>query len=412
MTGSKLSSPTCVPSETRTRDGVIALLPFPGWLVHPDWADRVVAPMQDTMAPDERVRIVSSNPDSYLHVTRPAEEGEDPDDAMAANRAALARLLDAGAFRRSEEPALYLYRLRSDRFQQTGVVAEIPVEAFANGQVLGHEAVQPERVESLAQHMNVVGVRSELVALMSTSDGELERIATATTDRLPALEITADGVAQTVWPIDDPVEVANLSRSLGAGPLYIADGHHRVAAAIRLWEEAGHPVDQRVLCVVYPQHELQMLAFDRRVAGPLEADGTLARLGAVAVVAPAEGPVRQPAAFGLYLAGRWYRLEPLDRVPVSGVDGLDVTVLHRDLLEPVLGLTAEDPRLELVPELVPLEDLVNRCDADAGAIFVLHPPSLAQLIEVADRGEVMPPKATYFHPKPLTGLILRFTNGA
>lgn len=403
---------TCEPSETRTRDRVIPLLPFPGWLVHPDWADRVVAPMQDTMSPDERVRIVSSNPDSYLHVTRPAEEGEDPDDAVAANRAALARLLDADAFRRSEEPALYLYRLRSDRFQQTGVVAEIPVEAFANGQVLGHEAVQPERVESLARHMNVVGVRSELVALMSTSDGELERIRMSTTAGSPSLEITADGVGQTVWPIHDPVAVATLSRRLGAGPLYIADGHHRVAAAIRLWEEAGHPNDHRVLCVVYPQHELRMLAFDRRVAGPLDANATFAGLGGVAEVEPADALVRQPAAFGLYLAGRWYRLEPRDRVPVSGVEGLDVTVLHRDLLEPVLGLTAEDPRLEFVPELVPLEDLVRRCDDDAGAIFILHPPSLAQLMEVADRGEVMPPKATYFHPKPLTGLILRFTDEA
>jgi uncharacterized protein (DUF1015 family) len=391
---------------------MIPLLPFPGWLVHPDWAERVVAPFLDQVAADDRARILSSNPDSYLHVSRPAEDGEDPEDAMSANRAALARLLDAGAFRRSEGPLLYLYRLRSNGFEQTGVVAEIPVEAFANGQVLGHEAVQPERVESMAQHMRVVGARSELVALMSTPAGALERMRMATTDRSPALEITAGGVGQTVWPIDDPVEIANVSRSHGSGPLYIADGHHRVAAAVGLWEDAGRPEDHRVLCVVYPQHELRMLAFDRRVAGPLEADATLARIGGVAEVEPAGGPVRQPAAFGLYLAGHWYRLAPHDRAPIPGVEGLDVTILHRDLLEPILGLAAEDPRLEFVPELVPLEELVRRCDGDAGAIFVLHPPSLAQLIEVADLGEVMPPKATYFHPKPLTGLILRFTNEA
>lgn len=389
---------------------MIPLLPFPGWLVHPGWAERVVAPFLDQVAAEDRARILSSNPDSYLHVSRPPDEGEDPASVLAANRAAIDRLIGAGAYRRDEEPSMYVYAQREGAFAQTGIVAEIPVVAFVDGRVLGHEDVQPERVESLAEHIRTVGVRSELVALMDGSSTALERIRSDCVGRPPILELTFDGVAQTIWRVAGEA-IASLADGLGQGPLYIADGHHRVAASIRLWEEAGRPEDHRVLCVVYPHGELRMLAFDRRVEGPLDPDTTLARLSDAASVEPADGPVREPRVFGLYLTGRWHRLVPRDRTAIPGVEGLDVSTLHRDLLG-ALGVPADDPRLELVPALMPLVELVRRCDGDGGAIFVLHPPSLEQVKEVADRGEVMPPKATYFHPKPLTGLIVRTADAA
>ncbi len=387
---------------------MIPLLPFPGWIVHPDWADRVVAPFLDQVAPEDRARIVTSNPDSYLHVSRPANLGEDPVSVLAGNRAAIDRLIGAGAYRHDEEPAMYVYEQREGPFVQTGIVAEVPVPAFADGRVLGHEDVQPERVESLADHIRTVGVRSELVALMDGSSTALDRIRSDCLGQPPILELTFDGIAQTVWRVSGDA-ISSLSRGIGEGSLYITDGHHRVAASIRLWEEAGRPEHHRVLCVVYPHIELRMVAFDRRVQGPLDAEKTLATLFDAASVEPADGPSREPGVFSLYLAGGWHRLVPRERAYRAGVEGLDVTALHRDLLG-ALGVEAEDPRLEFVPALMPLDELVRRCDGDGGAIFVLHPPSLGQLKEVADRGEVMPPKATYFHPKPLTGLIVRFND--
>lgn len=383
--------------------------PFPGALVDPAWASRVVSPMHDSLSPEARAQILATNPFSYLHVGRRPDEDEGAAEGTAAGNAALDMLIGAGAFQPSPAPALYIYRMRQDGHVQTGVVGEIPVRAFADGEILGHEAVQPERVDALARHFAEVPARSDLVALMHERDADVDALVTSVCEGPPALRMAgADGPEQWVWRIGDG-DASALSELLGSLTLYVTDGHHRVAASIRRWVEAGRPSDAGVLSVLFCDRELRVLAFHRRVVGPVDPARTLQRLGEVASVEEAGRPARAPGAFGLYLGGRWCVVRLARDDALSGRAGLDVVRLHSEILEPVFGVSTTDrARLELVSELVPVEELAARCDADAGALFVLSPPTLAAVAEIADRGEVMPPKATYFHPKPRSGVFLRF----
>ena len=382
------------------------LSPFPAYVVRPEWAPRVVSQMHDALTPEERAAIMAANPDSYLHVTRRPAEASVLDEPHGAE--ALRRLMDADAFRSFPKPALYLYRLDSPGRSQTGVVAEVPVRAFAAGEVRGHEAVESERVAALVQHFEEVPARSDLVALMFRHDPEVSDALEACASDTPILEIERDrGVAQTVWRLADDEIAAAIAKRLDDRPLYITDGHHRVAASVEAWERSGRPEEAGVLCVLFPDAELRALAFDRRVTGPLP-EGVGDRIGAQFAVEEAAVPPREPGAFGLYLEGRWLRLEPKERSRVPGAEGLDVARLHREVLAPLFGIDGlGDPRLEVASELVPTEELTRRCDGDGGALFVLRAPSIEELVEVADRGEVMAAKSTYFDPKPRSGVFVR-----
>lgn len=388
------------------------LEPFPARIVRPEWAEHVVSPMHDSLTPEERATIMTERPYSWLHVSRtPDDLPEGGDEAMLVEveSAALQRLLDAGVFEDFPEPALYVYRLRSLGHSQTGVVGEVPHEAFVGGRVLGHEGVQPERVDALETHLAGVGAVSTLVALMFRADDDVRKLVEATTEQPPLRSFGHDDLEQTVWRIDDPEAIDGIRERLDRQTLYITDGHHRAKASVELWERAGRPRDGGVPAVLFPDEELRMLAFHRRVVGPLpmDADDLLSAL-AERVRVEAGAPDRQQrGAFGLYVDGRWFRLVLGPDGSGGGVGALDVTRLHRELLEPIFGFgDSGDPRLEFVSAAVPSEELTRRVDEDGGAAFTLVAPTFEQFVEVADRGEQMPAKATFFEPKPRAGLFL------
>ena len=389
------------------------LEPFPARIVRPEWAEHVVSPMHDSLTPEERVATMTERPYSWLHVSRTPDdlpEGGDEAALVEVESAALQRLLDAGVFEDFPEPALYVYRLRSHDHSQTGVVGEVPHEAFVGGRILGHEGVQPERVDSLETHLAGVGAVSTLVALMFRADDDVRKLIEATTEEPPLRSFGRDDLEQTVWRIDDPEAIDRIRERLDRQTLYITDGHHRAKASVDLWERAGRPKDGGVPAVLFPDEELRMLAFHRRVVGPLpmDAEDLLAMLAErVDVEAAGAGP-QEPGAFGLYVDGRWFRLVLRPDGSGGGVGALDVTRLHREVLEPIFGIgDSGDPRLEFVSAAVPIEELTRRADEDGGAAFTLVAPTFEQFVEVADRGEQMPAKATFFDPKPRAGLFLR-----
>lgn len=382
--------------------------PFPASVVSPAWAERVVAPMHDTLPHEVRAAILATEPFSFLHVTRAPEDGEDPDAVVRDNAKALERLIGAGAFSPTAAPALYLYRLGARGHAQTGIVAELAMEDFAADRVRGHEGIRPDRVDALVRHFTSVPARSDLVALMHHPDAEIAAAVAAGTAGDPILDLVVDeGVRHTVWRLDDPDRMSAISRRLDPQILYITDGHHRVAASLELWERGGSPPGHGVLSVLFPSDQLCVLAFHRRIVGPLD-PATIERIEEHAALEPIDGPHVEPGSFALYLDRRWLRVVPLDRPEAPGRDGLDVTWLHDRMLEPVFGIReADDVRLELATELVPVSELTGRCDADGGALFLLHAPGLDRLVEVADRHEVIPPKATFFDPKPASGVLLQ-----
>lgn len=393
--------------------------PFPARIVRAEWAEHVVSPMHDALSREERAAILAARPYSWLHVSRTPDDASDDQDVDAealdeANAAALDRLLDAGLFEEFPEPALYVYRLRSDEREQTGIVGEVPPQAFVDGRVLGHEGVQPERVDALGLHLARLGARSTLVALMFRADDDIRKIVETTTDGTPLRRFGTGELEQTVWRIEDPESTARIRERLDHQPLYITDGHHRAMASVDLWERSGRPDGAGVPAVLFSDDELRMLGFHRRVIGPLRMgiDGLISQLRErLTVVEGVTQPVER-GAFGLYVGGRWYRLVPGPDETSVGVESLDVSRLHREVLEPIFGFgEAGDPGLEFVSDAVPLEELTGRVDEDGGAVFTLMPPTFDQFVEVADRHEQMPAKATYFDPKPQSGLFLRLEEG-
>ena len=389
--------------------------PVRGRLVTPSWAARVVSPLHDVLSERERRSVLADNPDSYLHVTSdpsflPGTLDSAPVEAAQAD--ALQRLLDRGAYHLLPEPALFVYQMREGGVEHTGVVGSVDLAGFTDGSVLGHESVQPQRVEALVRHYERVPLRSELVALFHRSDPAVDELVAKVCQEPPLLEFTdVGGIEQSVWQADQDQAVA-LTRQLDGHRHYIADGHHRVAAALRSWERAGRPPDSTVLCALYPQDQVTVHAFHRRVRGPVAVSELVDRLGSAFDVGRAAGPVVDRGSIGLYAAGGWWLLVPRDTRREPGVAGLDVTVLDERVLRPLLGVQDADPRLEFLPELDDLERTLRACDEDGGVLFTLRAPALDDLVSVAERGEVMSAKTTHVVPKPRTGVFLHEVAGA
>jgi uncharacterized protein (DUF1015 family) len=393
------------------------LEPFPARIVRPEWAEHVVSPMHDSLTPEERATIMEERPFSWLHVSRTPDDlpvGGDETALVEVEATALRRLLDAGVFEDFPEPALYVYRLRSPDHTQTGIVGEVPHAAFVEGRVLGHEGVQPERVDALETHLERVGATSTLVALMFRADDDVRKVVESAMEERPLRSFGADDLEQTVWRIEDPEAIERVRERLDRQVLYITDGHHRAKASVELWERAGRPLGGGVPAVLFPDDELRMLAFHRRVIGPLElgVDDLLSRLRERVEVGEEPPEPADRGAFGMYLGGRWYRLTLRPDGSEGGVGSLDVTRLHREILEPIFGFgDVGDPGLEFVTAAVPVEELTRRVDEDRGAAFTLVAPTFEQFVDVADRGEEMPAKATFFDPKPRAGLFLSVRSG-
>lgn len=380
---------------------------FTGRLVTSEWAARVVAPMSDGLAAVERARLAAGG-ESFLSVTRPVPPESDAAEAGAwldANAAALRGLVARGAYTAATGPMLLVYRMHVADRQHTGIVVAVSASAFAEHRVRGHESVHADRVASLLRQFEVVPVQGEMVALLHGHDEYLQELIAATQVTTPALAFTdVSGVGQEVWQVTDPDVVAAACAHLSSLGLYIADGHHRVAAAVRRWDAGGRDPEETVLSVVYPEDQLHLLAFHRYLVGPVDGAALVAAAAAVGELSRTSGPWLEPGGVGIYVAGEWWHLRFGGAHP-QGTEGLDVSRLHHELLEPFVGWELGG-RMETFPELVGLEHLVRRADAEGGAVFALTPPSIAELMSVADRGEVMLPKSTFFDPKPRGGVVL------
>ncbi len=343
----------------RDRGSVSLVRPFPARVVRAEWAQRLVTGLAElpedtgTLPP-----VAPPDPTAY----------DEP------------------------ETALHLYR----QGDHTGIVCEVAVRAFVDGRVRGHEAVQPQRVDSLVKHMETDAAPA-LVALLHHAGP----VFTRTVDELTATEPMLDfrgpaGLRQQVWRVPASLG-AFLAAELSAADHYIADGHHRVAASLAAWEQHDRPDESSVLCVVHPMDGLRLSAFHRRVIGPVSRDELVALLTPSFTVTPLDAaPRAEPGCYGLYAERRWYVVTPR-----TATDGLDVEVLKTEVLD------RQDRPIEIAPAKTQVDELTRRCDADGGVLFTLAPPPLAALTRLADSGGVMPPKTTYFEPKPCAGIFRR-----
>ncbi len=423
--------------------------PFTALRPLPQLAHRVAAPPYDVVDAEEARQIMLTAPDSFLHVTRPdADPAREPRPAWAGDsakarerehehgREALRELVRRGVLVREPGPALWVYRqqvgggvsgvgIRAGGIQ-TGVVGLASIADYGSGVIRVHEHTRPDKEDDRAGHLDVLDAHDEPVVLFHRGSTTLDAVVEQVTRAEHDLAVTTpDHVWHTLWAIRDPdAEAAVVGAFAALDSLYVADGHHRSAAAARLAAaRRGLPREQAgdvegFLAVIFPERELTVLPYHRIVTelttpgGRLTPGELVTRLEDWFEVTPVPEPVRpgDRAVIGLRTDAGWFRLESRRPLAAEGtVDGLAVSLLQDRVLAPVLGITdpRRDPRLDFVggPDgLTAVDEAVAAGRAAAG--FTLAPTAITDLVAVSDRGEVMPPKSTWFFPKPASGLLV------
>ncbi len=388
----------------------------------------VVAPPYDVMNREEAKAMVEGRPWSFLHISRPEIDLPDETDpydpaVYAKGRENLDRMIAEGLLARDPRPAYYAYRLTMGEHRQTGIVAAASVAAYDADRIKKHEFTRPVKEDDRVRQIDALDAQTGPVFLVYRADPEVETILAEVTAGVPDMDVTAaDGVRHELWVIDDPQRVDRLTAAFDAmDALYVADGHHRSAAASRVAAarreanpaHTGEESWNYFLSVIFPHDQMQILDYNRvvRDLNGLSAEDFLARVAERFDFTQEDAPVRPrgPGEFGMYLDGHWYRLRLRDTYRSDDpVRGLDVSLLADHLIEPVLGISdpRRDERIDFVGGIRGLGELEKRVDnGDWALAFALYPTSIEALMAVADAGQVMPPKSTWFEPKLADGLV-------
>lgn len=399
---------------------MIDFRPFPAWRPTPADAPEVACVPYDVVDTAEARAL--AGPRSLLHATRPDIDLPDDADmhspeAYAAARAAWRRLQGEGALAPDTFPGFYVYAQTMSGRRQVGIAGLCSAADYAAGRIKKHEHTRPDKEDDRKHHIEGVGAHLEPVFLAFRASREIQGWIDAVVAHPPEVDYVAeDGIRHQVWPVHNPITNAMLVGHFhDIEALYIADGHHRTAAAARVGE--GHPDEDpsnHFLAVVFPHTELRILPYNR-VVQDLNGHGVQGLLEALAgdwEVTPIDGDPAptERLSVGLWLAGRWHRmtLRPERHPdPADPVARLDVSVLQDRVLAPLLGIA--DPRtatrIRFIGGIRGLKALESAAGT-AGVAFAMYPTSLEDLMAIADAGEVMPPKSTWFEPKLRSGLFV------
>ena len=404
--------------------------PFRGLRPPQELARKVAALPYDVMDVAEARAMAAGNPYSFLHVSRP--EIDLPDEVDCHDEAVyvqgqenLAGFIRRGVLVREERDCFYVYRQRMGSIIQTGLVVCASVDDYQSGVIKKHEHTRADKEEDRIKHIDYLDANDEPVFYLSRSCGEVESVLEAVTNGTPEYDFIADdGVAHTLWVIDDKALIERLTLLFKAIPrLYVADGHHRSAAAGRVRElrrtkNPGHTGQEEYnffLTVIFPENQLNIMPYNRVVKdlnGHSLAEFIVHIKSSFEVVAGRETVVPQSRHnFGMYLDGHWYHLHARDSIinEADTVDRLDVSILQNNLLSPLLGIhnPRTDKRIHFVGGIRGNDELVKLVDSGEYAVaFSLHPTSIRELIELADQDQIMPPKSTWFEPKLRSGLVV------
>ena len=408
------------------------IAPLRGLRPAPGRAADIVAPPYDVLSSDEARQRAAGKPWSFLHISKPEIDLPASTDpyapevyAMAASN--LAKMFTAGVLLRDEAPCYYIYRLTMGAHVQTGLVASANVADYNSNRIRKHEFTRPDKEDDRVRQIEALNTQTGPVLLAYPPSTTADQLITHAAQGTPEADVTADdGIRHEIWVVRDAATIEALTRAFDAmDALYIADGHHRSAAASRV--AAARRQDgltlssDSFLAVIFPHHQMKILDYNRVVKdlNGLEKSALVARCQTAFTVekSPTRVTPAAPGEFGMYLGGKpgepstgeWYRLTikaPL--IPNDPVSRLDVSLLSDHLLGPLLGITdlRRDKRIDFVGGIRGLTELEKRVDSGEMAVaFALFPTSMQQLMRVADNNQVMPPKSTWFEPKLADGLV-------
>jgi uncharacterized protein (DUF1015 family) len=398
------------------------LTPFRALRPHPSAAPAVASVPYDVVSTEEARALASSNPLSFLRVTR--AEVDLPPDTHPYDEAVYAQavrnfedLKRAAPLLIEDEPSLYFYRLRMGSHTQTGLAGTFSVDEYNRGLIKRHEKTRRDKEDDRTRHILELRAQTGVVFLTHPSSPAVAAAAARAAARAPLYDFTApDGVAHTLWRVTGADIQALVAACAEIPALYIADGHHRVASAARACAERRATGDQagaRFIAVAFPDDQVQILPYNRVVKdlGGLSAEAFLAAVGDRMTVAAggSAAPVRQ-GQVGMFLDGAWYTLTlPAPPAGAARADALDVEVLHQHVLAPILrvGDVRADKRIDFIGGsrgTAELERLVR--SGQAAVAFAMYPVSIGDLVAIADAGGIMPPKSTWFEPKLRDGLLV------
>lgn len=376
---------------------------------------------------DEEVReMISRNDLSFLRVTRP--EGEFPADAVPDSKAVFERarqnlqaMLDSGVLFEDGEPAIYVYQLQDGDHTQTGVVACCSVDEYDRDLIKKHEKTRPDKVADRTGHMLAVGAQTGLIFLAFKNTDNIADLIEDAVSGEPIYSFNCPlGVAQRVWRMEYPEPWVEAFAELPA--LYVADGHHRVESAKLARDKMreanpDHTGDEEynfVMAGIFPAEDLRIMPYNRVVKdlNGLDKETLFDRIRENFIVVDSiEDKPSDRGEVSMYLDGQWFRLRfnPAEKRDLDAIESLDVSILQNYLLAPVLGIgdPRTDTRISFVGGARGTNELVRMVDeGEAKVAFSMFATTMDDLFAVADMGEIMPPKSTWFEPKLKDGLLV------
>lgn len=404
--------------------------PFKALRPEPSLASRVASRPYDVLNSEEAREEAKGNPYSFYHISK--SEIDLPSDQDVHGPAVyqkagenLDRFIREGTLIREQRPCYYIYQLEMDGKKQTGITGVSAVSDYEHNIIKKHELTRPEKEKDRINHITVTGAQTGNVFLTYHGRQSLDKLVTGwQKDHQPVYDFTSeDGVSHTVWVVDEAETISRISAEFSETPCtYIADGHHRAASAAKVagsLEAAGTALApgspaRFFLTTLFPDNQLSILDYNRVVTdlNGLTPEAFLSRLDYEFTVEKADKTAVKPASaheFGMYLRGAWYRLVARAGTYTTDPIGiLDITILQQNILEKLLGIgdPRTDKRIDFVGGIRGTDELARRVDSGEMAVaFTVYPVSMEQLFDIADSGEIMPPKSTWFEPKLRDGLL-------
>ncbi|HPW17226.1 MAG TPA: DUF1015 family protein [Candidatus Aminicenantes bacterium] len=413
---------------------MVHIEPFRGVRPRKDIAALVAAPPYDVLSSEEARELAAGNPYSFLHVGKPEIDlppgtGLYADEVYAKGKENFERFLREGAIAPDPSRNFYVYKQVWGDHVQVGLVAGASCQDYLDDVIKKHELTRIDKENDRMRHIETLGAQTGPVFLTYRRTDAIDALVAEAMGRAPENDFeTYDGVRHIFFVVDDPGLVGRIRDAFAGLPrLYVADGHHRSAAATRIKVKrdrerpgrTGREEDNFFLAVIFPDSQMKILPYNRvvRDLGGLDAEAFLGRVAERFAVRP-DGP-KVPARsrdFAMFLDGRWYALEarPGTFDPADPIGSLDVSILQTNLLAPVLGVAdpRTDTRIDFVGGIRGTDGLEKKVrEGGFRAAFSLFPTTIEQLFAVADAGRIMPPKSTWFEPKLKDGLAVHMIDG-
>lgn len=401
---------------------------FTGLRPKQEYAEDVVAPPYDVLNTEEARDRAKGRPRSFLHISKPEidlDKDIDPFDPAVYAKGAenLDKLISESILVRDPDEYYYVYQLVMGQHKQVGLVAVASVADYDTNRIRKHEFTRPDKEDDRVNQIDALNTQTGPVFLTYRHNATIDNLVDGVTQTVPEYDLTADdGVQHTIWLVKDKQTIDTITETFDAMDcLYIADGHHRSAAASRVAamrkqsnkNHNGEESYNYFLSVIFPDDQMQILDYNRVVKdlNGQSKDAFLEKIKASFDIVESSSAVKPKIAgeFGMYLDGQWYQLSvKSDKIPSDPVGRLDVSLLQNNLIEPVLGISdpRRDKRIDFVGGIRGLAELEKRVNSgEMQVAFSLYPTSLDNLMAVADANEVMPPKSTWFEPKLADGLV-------